>query len=312
MANGQVKSVDIQIASADLETLKGSGYQLCFAKKVNNSYNVVWQSGFEYTGDDTFSWQPLYELFGTNVFQGDVTVHATTNAVSIHLGDQATLDKAGVLGAGSTGGPATGITMINDFSAIHPGLNSVATGVSGRALTTPIYVAEHPIVSGSDVLTPVECVQVWFEQDITTSTMFSTARSNSVEIDLTENDNAARLYSGGEWTTPKAGPRYVDPMSIVVIVATLTAAVVIHDLATKISSKLTGVYKDVKVDVTTVGGNTVKIEYSEQPGLSGARLAQTRLLLQNQTTVDQLAEFVLESFAQLNVGYLSLNAATAS
>lgn len=39
------KTVDIQIDPDDLNTLKGSDYKLCFAKKVgNNNYNVVWQS----------------------------------------------------------------------------------------------------------------------------------------------------------------------------------------------------------------------------------------------------------------------------
>jgi hypothetical protein len=68
VTDGQLKSVDIQIAPGDLETLKSSGYKLCFAKKVNDSYNVVWQSATGYLADNTFSWQPLYELFGSNDF----------------------------------------------------------------------------------------------------------------------------------------------------------------------------------------------------------------------------------------------------
>ncbi len=312
MPDGQLKSVDIQIAAADLETLKNSQYQLCFAKKVNNSYNVVWQSAADYLSENTFSWQPLYELFGSNDFKGDVTVHVSTNKVSIGLGDEATLDKSGVLGDASSGGPASGITLVNDYGPIHPGLCAYSTDISGRGTTTPIYVAENQVVAGNDVLTPVESVQVWFEQDIATSTMFSTARSNAIEIDLTDHNTATRLYSGGAWSTPKTSALFVDPKAILTVIAALTAAVVIQDLASKIASKLTGVYKDVKVDVTTMGGNTVKIEYREQQGLTAVRQNQTRLLLQNRTAVDQLTGFALESFAQLGVGYLTLNATTAS
>jgi hypothetical protein len=171
---------------------------------------------------------------------------------------------------------------------------------------------ENSIVAGKDILTPVEKVQVWFEQDVVTSTMFSSARSNAVEVDLTDHNTATRLYSNGIWSTPKTSALFVDPATVVTIVAVLTAAVVIQDLASKIASKLTGVYKDIKVDVATMGGTTVKITYQEQRGLAGVRLNQTRMLLQNQTVVDQLAGFALESFAQLNVGYVSLNATTPS
>ncbi|WP_434443415.1 hypothetical protein [Lentzea sp. E54] len=310
MPEGQIKTVDIQIAPEDLKTLKESGYQLCFAKKVNDTYNVVWQSASEYLVDNSFSWQPLYELFGSNKFEGDVSVHVATNRVSIGLGDEATLDKDGLLGEASSGGPATGITMINQYGPIHPGLCAFSTDVNGRGTTTPIYVAESPIVSGSDVLTPVEVVQVWFEQNIATSTMFSSARSNAVEIDLSQQNTAARLYSNGGWSTPKSSMLLADPATILTLIAALTISVSVYDLISKITSKLTGVYKDVKVEVTSMGGNTVKIEYREQRALTGARQAQTRALLLNPTVIDQLTEFAVESFAQLGAGYVTLNATT--
>ena len=73
-----------------------------------------------------------------------------------------------------------------------------------RNTPTPIYVAVDPILKGKDVLTPKDTVLVWLEQDIETSTMFSTARTTSVEIDLTSTDSATRRYVGRteEWITP--------------------------------------------------------------------------------------------------------------
>ena len=58
------------------------------------------------------------------------------------------------------------------------------------------------MVLGSDLLTPIDEVMVWFEQNIVTSTMFSDVRSKSVTIDMTESNTQARLYSGGKWSTP--------------------------------------------------------------------------------------------------------------
>ncbi|WP_095132621.1 hypothetical protein [Pseudomonas sp. Irchel s3h14] len=197
-----LKSVKIQIAAADLTLLKQSGYKLCFAKKVGNeAYNVVWQSYVQYLSNSTFSWTPQYQLFGANSFQANVQVDVSTNLVNIGLGQQSILDNAGLLGSATSGGPDTSITLVNNYGAIHPGISQLSTGIDGKQISTPIYVASAQVVTGQTVLTPVETILVWFEQNVQTSTMFSTSRSQSVEIDLTFDNNATRLYSGGIWTT---------------------------------------------------------------------------------------------------------------
>ena len=201
---GTQKDVNISIASQDLEVLKDNAYRLCFAKKVNETFNVVWQSYQDYLAYNSFLWTPAYQLFGSNEFRSNVTVKVTTNVVNIELGQQATLDRARVLGPASTGGSTTGITMVNDYGQIHPGLNQLSTGIGGIQTSTPIYVAPDQIALGSDVLTPIEEVMVWFEQNIQTSTMFSDARSNSVTIDMTDSISQTRLYSNGRWSAPSA------------------------------------------------------------------------------------------------------------
>jgi len=197
------KTVTILIAKDDLTTLKGGNYKLCFAKKVgDNAYNVVWQSYTDYLYQNKFLWTPQYQLFGTNQFQAGVTVHVSTNVVDIGLGEKSTLDKDGNLGKASTGGPDTAITMDNKYGSIHPGLNQLSTGLKGEQVSTPIYVAPKVSVQGTVELTPVEKVLVWFQQNIETSTMFSDARSNSIEIDLTSSNNETRLYSNQKWSNP--------------------------------------------------------------------------------------------------------------
>ncbi|CAG9219578.1 hypothetical protein [Burkholderia vietnamiensis] len=58
------------------------------------------------------------------------------------------------------------------------------------------------MVSGEASFTPIEKVLVWFEQNIETSTIFSRARSRSIEIDLTNTNSTGRVYEGGQWKTP--------------------------------------------------------------------------------------------------------------
>lgn len=198
-----LKEVTIEIAEEDLRILKSSDYRLCFAKKTaDGEYNVVWQSYSKYLNTNNFSWTPQYQLFGTNVFQEELKVKVSTNLLAIGLGEKSLLDSVGILNPPKTGGPETSITLVNEYGSIHPGLNQLSTGLDGSQVSTPIYVAPKPIVTGEACLTPLEKVLVWFQQDIETSTMFSTARSNSVEIDLTFLNEETRLYKNQNWVTP--------------------------------------------------------------------------------------------------------------
>jgi hypothetical protein len=196
------KSVTIEIAAGDLTLLKKSGYKLCFAKKVGDEdYNVVWQSYDAYLSNNEFSWTPQYQLFASNVFKENVQVKVSTNIVNIGLGQTSILDENGLLGSATTGGPDVSFTFVNNYAPIHPGVNQLSTGIDGNQVSTPIYVAVNQVVTGNTVLTPVETILVWFEQNVQTSTMFSTSRSKAIEIDLTFDNTAGRLYEGGVWKT---------------------------------------------------------------------------------------------------------------
>lgn len=197
------KAVTIQIAREDLMMLKQGAYKLCFAKKVaEGDYNVVWQSINNYLTNNQFSWTPQYQLFGSNVYQDGVVVQVATNVVNIGPGETSVLDEDGVLGEPKTGGKPTSITLQNNYGSIHVGLNQLSTGIDGRQISTPIFLTPRTMVSGDVQLTPIDRVLVWFEQDIRTSTIFSTARSRALEIDLTFTNSATRLYAGQQWKTP--------------------------------------------------------------------------------------------------------------
>jgi hypothetical protein len=202
MLDAVKKTVKIEIAPGDLTLLIRSNYRLCFAKKVETLYNVVWQSYNQYLSSNIFSWTPQYQLFGSNLFMADLTVQVVTNTPTIGLGQTCILDDLGILGPAFDGGPETSLTMINDGGSIYPGVMQLSTGIDGSQGSAPIYVTENPVVQGIESLTPMESVLVWFEQEIETSTMFLAARNNSVEIDLTNVDWATRVYEGQKWSIP--------------------------------------------------------------------------------------------------------------
>jgi len=137
------------------------------------------------------------------VFQGDIQVSVSTNLIQIGLGQQSILDEAGTLQKASTGGKLTGFTLINNYGDIHPGVSQMSfNSITGKEVSTPIYVAKKLVVTGETLLTPVEKVLVWFEQNIETSTMFSNSKSKSVEIDLTQVNSDTRLYKNESWIIP--------------------------------------------------------------------------------------------------------------
>jgi len=197
--NSVTKTVTIRVETQDLINLKKDKYRLCFAKKVGNVYTVVWQSYKNFSNSNVFSWIPQYQLFATNRFQEGIMVNITTYPVTIGLNETSILDEYGSLGPAKTGGSSTAITMMNDYGRIHPGVNQLSTGPDGTMVSTPIYVAEFAAAKGKVELTPKEQIMVWFEQDIETSTMISSARSRFTEIDLTLENEKSITYKDEEW-----------------------------------------------------------------------------------------------------------------
>lgn len=194
------KTVNVSITAEGLKILKQNKYKLCFAKKVGDfDYNVVWQSYEKYMILNRLSWEPVYAMFGTNCFKESVTVKATCRPVKMELGQITTLDANGVLSNPVSGGEETALNLVNEYGEIHPGVNQISYEIDGSKVSTPIYVAKEAMLSGTASLQPKEKVLVWFERNIETGTMFSTARLNSVEIDLTYTNAANVEYDGDGW-----------------------------------------------------------------------------------------------------------------
>lgn len=196
------KSVTVQIAPGDLQILKDNGYTLCFARCVEYSYSVTWQSFPDYLASNTFAWSEQFQLFWTDIIDGVARIESRTNAVDIALGQQATLDAVGVLGPASSGGPPEQITLINDYGPIHPSLSGASVGPDRVVRVTPIYVAPRSIVRGSASLRPLDKVQIWFQQDFRPGVMLFNAVSNPTVADLTQAGSVTVLYQNGNWINP--------------------------------------------------------------------------------------------------------------
>jgi hypothetical protein len=301
-----MKTVTINIDKDKHGKLMDEHYKLCFAKKVGDVFDVIWQSYDDYLVSNTFSWIPTYQMFGSNTFADGVKVKAMTETIDVGLGQTVTLNKHGdFLDPAVTGGPSTGITLTNNYKSIHPGLNSVSISGDGTRVTTPIYVAQDPIETGTDTLTPVDIVRVWFQQNVVTSTMISTDVTNSIDIDMTSTNTTARLYDNNDnWTTvASALVGKPNPKTYLIITVAGIGAVTAAILAGKITSLLTGVYTNIKVEVSPASGG-LTISYSDRPGSA----ALAALVKADQTTADYLVEVTMKALVLLNVVFTSITA----
>lgn len=196
------KSLSIEIADKDLENLQGSSYKLCIAKKVReDDFNVVWKSFDEYSTYTEISWVPMYTIFATKKFEDDAQVTMMTKIVPIGLGETCLLDMNCLMHAATTGGPKTALTLDNQYqkSPVHVGVSQMLHDDVKGQQSLPIYVAPKPSIMGKITLTPVERVQIWFSQSLQTSTMFSEAVSNVVEVDLTSTNHQSLLFENSVW-----------------------------------------------------------------------------------------------------------------
>ena len=200
---GDVKTLNVEIALDDLEAMKAAGTSLNIAIKVNDTFNVVWSSTDQYLESNTYQWSPIFGVFASNEFENGLSVTIVTNLVNIALGQAVTLDAAGLIGDPVAGATVDSINFINNFGPIHPGLAQQLTKPTGEQELLPTYVTPVNAILGTESLTPINEVLVWFEDNTETSIMFSVARPNSVEVDLTSTNTQTRLFSNGEWTTPE-------------------------------------------------------------------------------------------------------------
>jgi len=191
------KRILVMVSPQDLVTLKNGNYSLCFAKFVNGTANVVWQAfdPQQWLENNVFEWEPAYQVYGARPFRGWEQVASTTPPLAIGLDCTSVLDKNGSFSPATPGGQASSVTIDNQFSPITLGLSQTACGSPA-----PIYVSPEPAAaSGAFVLTPVERILVWFDQQLTTSTMFTQDDVMGAVLDMTGIDDATLLYMNGTW-----------------------------------------------------------------------------------------------------------------
>src|SRR4051794_23487794 len=124
---------------------------------------------------------------------------AHTNIVDIEFGQSYTQSKSWTTGPVSAdkNAPSAGFRFINETSAAAA---VVYRKIMGQV--SPIYFsANAPLPPGTEDLTPINKVAIWFSNTAVTSTMISNFQGTSQEIDFTGRKNALVKYAvDGTWS----------------------------------------------------------------------------------------------------------------
>ncbi|KAH9851400.1 hypothetical protein C2E23DRAFT_886576 [Lenzites betulinus] len=210
-------TLTVVVNSADIPILKAAGYKLCLAKKVNNSFNVIWQGG-NFLYRNTFTWSAKYQVFGSNDYTNGALVEAATETVNIQYGQTATLDNNGIMhNPGGTPDNSGTFHVSNKYGAINFGVNGLL-----NSKYCPIYVTPSQLVSGPVDFTPNEEVLVWFDTKLTTGAMIAESITGSINVDFTQITSRSVTYASdpsnpgrGGWTLDGqlALPRTYSPLT---------------------------------------------------------------------------------------------------
>ncbi|KAI0373558.1 hypothetical protein BV20DRAFT_937644 [Pilatotrama ljubarskyi] len=170
----------VAINTADASRLRTAGYKLCLAKRVNDTFNVIWKSGV-FLNVNNFYWDPEYRVFGTKTSNGEgAIVQADREPVEIRPGQIAVLDPDGYMHAAVGAAHADpGVFYVeNQSKGIRVG---VQQRLNGSYAT--VYVAPEEPVNGQLAFMAVNEVLVFFGQADSTGSIISDSISNCILVD---------------------------------------------------------------------------------------------------------------------------------
>ncbi|KAI8717509.1 hypothetical protein NCS52_00827000 [Fusarium sp. LHS14.1] len=188
------KTLHIRVDPSMTRQFNQQGYRLCFATGVRSggsvNYNVIALTS-SVAANITIQWEDSYAIAGT-------LVNVATNTVDINLGQSYTLNQDFTDGpvGDDPSAPQDGVRFVNKAKMAAAVLFKKINGQNA-----PIYIsANAPLPPGTEDITPLSRVAVWFQNEAQTSMMISNLPPNSREMEMSFMTEATLQYTGsGSW-----------------------------------------------------------------------------------------------------------------
>lgn len=164
MSNQQIV---IYIEEDQLVAQKNNNYSLYLAKKVNDSFTVIWLSklSFATPGQPSYQYKNIFDMTNTSYMvnftntplqEGDINFTSGGKNLPIYTGQTTTLNKYGVFSPATNGGTAGVVSIINQLPA-NP--REILLDSTGRSLWVN---CSGGMGIGTATMTPKNEFQLWF------------------------------------------------------------------------------------------------------------------------------------------------------
>ncbi|KAH9851339.1 hypothetical protein C2E23DRAFT_886528 [Lenzites betulinus] len=154
-------SLAVSIDPGVLPLLLRNGYKLCIARKVNSTYDVVWQA-ISPLAKNQFKWtSDTYRVFGAEPYRDGAPVRILTQQVDIRPGQTAIMDKLGLMNP-PTGPPDNSNTFRVQNSY---GVTNIAMSSYVNESYAPVFIFPTDVIPGTISFTPQDQVIVSFNPD---------------------------------------------------------------------------------------------------------------------------------------------------
>jgi len=197
-------SLTVDIDPIILKVLASSGYSLCFAMNVNNTYNVaaLVVPPDRLTASNKITWTTNYSIAGTQqAFQaGNVVEQGTAAILPIDFGQAYVLNSWSDPSVHSSSAvPTNGFDF--DIGAIDASFIVYLDIWNNTPPTSPIYISPIEIPYSTTLIIPIAKVALWFQQSIETSTMIVLSLTNAHIVDMTNQTTQTTTYhDNASWT----------------------------------------------------------------------------------------------------------------
>jgi hypothetical protein len=198
-------TITVFIEEDQIVALKTNEYSLYLAKKVNDSFTVIWIANppFATGTDQAYQYENEYDIsipsymvnFMTGQLDvGDVTITSGGKSCAIDLGQITTLQNTGVFTSTVNGGTVEALTIQNEMTG-----NPHAIVLDSQGNNIWINTASGLNI-GASAMTPQLDYQFWFGPFQEAGTIIPSTISSSTVVILTEGDDASITFTdAGTW-----------------------------------------------------------------------------------------------------------------
>ncbi|KAG7088898.1 hypothetical protein E1B28_012843 [Marasmius oreades] len=194
----------VKIDDDQIRFMKRQGYDLFLAKLVQGQAkaNVIWKSKSAYIDSNTFQWQPVFAIAGSEDVKPGAVVSALTKVKSIGYGQLIEINKDGAItDATNPVDPGKPFRITNrdseaDFAAA---VYSVDPANPEAELSNPFFISKSLVEDLTLDILPLETVVLWFGAHQETSTVIADYSGDILTVVYGEGESAHTA----KWT--KAG-----------------------------------------------------------------------------------------------------------